>query len=56
MIVTLILRVTPVPENSEPVAAGTVICTTFNEGHDDNKDNDLDGDNSDKEGSKKADS
>ncbi|KAL7511969.1 hypothetical protein ACHAXN_008926 [Cyclotella atomus] len=24
-----------VPENSEPVAAGTVICTTFNEGHGD---------------------
>ncbi|KAL7516937.1 hypothetical protein ACHAWX_001905 [Stephanocyclus meneghinianus] len=44
-----------VPENSKPVAAGTVICTTFNEAHDDDKGNELDGDNSDKVGSKKAD-
>lgn len=51
----VILCVTSVPENSKPVAAGTVICTTFNEAHDDDKGNELDGDNSDKVGSKKAD-
>lgn len=51
---------TSVPENSEPVAAGTVICTIFNEGHgdeskaDDCDDDHLDGDNSDQGGSKKG--
>eukprot|EP00804_Cyclotella_cryptica_P018398 CCRYP_020367-RB/>CCRYP_020367-RB protein AED:0.37 eAED:0.37 QI:150/0.88/0.8/1/0.11/0.1/10/1838/176 len=49
-----------VPENAEPVAAGTVICTTFNEGHgdelkeDDDKDDEFDNDNSDGGGSKKG--
>eukprot|EP00804_Cyclotella_cryptica_P018400 CCRYP_020367-RC/>CCRYP_020367-RC protein AED:0.37 eAED:0.37 QI:150/0.87/0.77/1/0.12/0.11/9/1838/165 len=49
-----------IPENAEPVAAGTVICTTFNEGHgdelkeDDDKDDEFDNDNSDGGGSKKG--
>lgn len=29
-------RVVIVPENSEPISAGTVICTIFDEGHGEN--------------------
>ena len=57
---TLISHITSVPENSAPVAAGTVICTTLNEGHDDKskpddvEDCDLEG-SSKKEGNEKKD-
>lgn len=31
-----------IPEESEPMKPGTVICTTFNEGHDEEEDEEKD--------------
>lgn len=35
LLITITMSSMPVPENSDPVPAGTALCTTFNEGHDD---------------------